>query len=133
AAARNISFRNRCLSRQFRRGHIGAVLRRNLMRQTVEQQAAAADVKMAELVANYRNSPEGKLRQDKENLQRMQQGNMRHDNAAAEAHLERQIAAGERAAAQATMPTVLTDAQRIDRIVNGVPLPTGPETTSEGQ
>jgi hypothetical protein len=103
------------------------------MKQTVEEAAQAADVKMAEPIASYRNSPEGKLRQDKEALARMQQGHFRHDNAATEARLERQIAAGERAAAQASMPAVLTDAQRIDRIVAGVPLPTGPEVTSEGQ
>src|SRR5262249_57094716 len=89
------------------------------IKQTVEQQAVAADAKMAELQEAYKNSPEYKLRQDRDYLQRLRQSPTRHDTVHEEARLERQIASGERAAAQAEAAVALTAAERVDAAMLG--------------
>src|SRR5262249_57558656 len=102
------------------------------IRQTGEEQAVAADAKMAELKAAYAQGPDAQLRRDRADLERLRQSPTRHDTVHQEARIERQIASSERAVAQAEAAVAKTEAERIDAAMLGS-AGAGPETTHGDQ
>src|SRR5262249_10576346 len=80
----------------------------------------------------YDQSPDAQLRRDRADLERLRQSPTRHDAAHQEARLERQIASGERAAAQAEAAVAKTEAERVDAARHGSK-GAGPEATHGDQ
>jgi hypothetical protein len=102
-------------------------------RDALTKQAADANIRLEELKAEYASNPEQRISRDKAELSRLESDPYHVHNSAREIEVIRsRIAQTETEATTAVAALVLSDAQRIDAVLDGKDL-LGPGTTTEGQ